>query len=148
MNLELYNMTISDLNLISDTLFDNFDDFWTYNVFKSELENPNSKYIVAKFENEIVGFAGIWFAYDDIHITNIVTRKDKRNLGIGSKLLKKLIQISKESSLKEITLEVNEHNNNAICMYQKFGFSIIGIRKKYYNNTDNAIIMTLNLNTI
>ena len=44
MNLEIYIMTISDLNLISDTLVDKFDDFWTYNVFKSELENPNSTY--------------------------------------------------------------------------------------------------------
>lgn len=145
MNLEIYNMTISDLNLISESLSDNFDDFWTYNIFKSELENPNSTYIVAKEDNEIVGFAGIWKAYDDIHITNIVTRKDKRNLGIGSKLLENLILLARKTNLDSITLEVNENNSSAISLYEKFGFSKIGIRKKYYNNKDNAIIMTLNL---
>ena len=147
MDLEIYNMTISDLDSISNILFDKFDNFWTYSVFKSELENPNSTYIIAKINNEIVGFAGIWRAYDDIHITNIVTRKDKRNTGIGSKMLEKLIQLSKKSNFKELTLEVNEKNKQAISMYSKFGFSIIGIRKKYYNNCDNAIIMTLKLKT-
>lgn len=146
MNLELYNMTISDLNLISDTLFDKFDDFWTYNVFKSELENPNSMYIVAKFDDEIVGFAGIWKAYDDVHITNIVTRKDIRNQGIGSKLLEELINLAKKTNFKTLTLEVNENNNSAIHLYEKFGFSTVGVRKKYYNNIDNAIIMSMNIN--
>lgn len=146
MNLEIYNMTISDLNFISDTLSDKFDDFWTYNVFKSELENPNSTYIVAKENNEIVGFAGIWKSYDDVHITNIVTRKDKRNLGVGTKLLEYLIQLAKKSNFEKLTLEVNELNNSAISLYEKFGFSKIGIRKRYYNNTNDAIIMTLDLN--
>ena len=127
MNLEIYNMTISDL------------------IFISELENPNSTYIIAKIDNEIVGFAGIWKAYDDIHITNIVTRKDKRNLGIGTQMLEKLIQLAKETNYKSVTLEVNENNISAINLYQKFNFSKIGIRKKYYNNKDNAIIMTLYL---
>ena len=146
MNLEIYIMTISDLNLISDTLVDKFDDFWTYNVFKSELENPNSTYIVAKSDDEIVGFAGIWKAYDDVHITNIVTRKDFRNQGIGSQLLKELINLAKKTNFETLTLEVNENNNSAIYLYEKFGFSTIGTRKKYYNNTDNAVIMTMKIN--
>lgn len=146
MNLEIYIMTISDLNLISDTLVDKFDDFWTYNVFKSELENPNSTYIVAKSDDEIVGFAGIWKAYDDVHITNIVTRKDFRNQGIGSQLLKELINLAKKTNFETLTLEVNENNNSAIHLYEKFGFSTIGTRKKYYNNTDNAVIMTMKIN--
>lgn len=145
MNLEIYNMTISDLIFISESLSDEFDDFWTYGTFMSELENPNSTYIIAKIDNEIVGFAGIWKAYDDIHITNIVTRKDKRNLGIGTQMLEKLIQLAKETNYKSVTLEVNENNISAINLYQKFNFSKIGIRKKYYNNKDNAIIMTLYL---
>ena len=146
MNLEIYNMTISDLFLISDKLSENFDSFWTEGILKSELENPNSRYIVAKQDNEIVGFAGIWISVDDVHITNIVTRKDKRNQGIGSLLLEKLINLAKETKLASLTLEVNENNSSAIHLYEKFGFSKLGIRKKYYNNQDNAIIMTMNFN--
>ena len=49
-------MTISDLDLISHNLLSDFDDFWNIATLKSELENPNSKYIIAKNNNEIVGF--------------------------------------------------------------------------------------------
>ena len=54
-NVEITIMTINDLEEIKDILENDFDDFWNYNVFKGELENPNSKYIVAKKEGKIVG---------------------------------------------------------------------------------------------
>ena len=105
-------MNISDLDSISDILLSDFDDFWSYNVFKSELTNENSKYIVAKHNEEIVGFAGIWIAIDEAHITNIVTKKAFRNCGIGHSLLNNLINICISENLKSITLEVNELNSN------------------------------------
>ena len=145
MNLELNNMKVSDLDLISKLLETEFDDFWNYNVFKQELENENSIYIVAKCEGKIVGFGGIWKAVDDTHITNIVVKKDYRHLEIGTKILEKLISISKNLKFASITLEVNENNENAIRLYEKFRFEKLGVRKKYYNHTDNAIIMTLYL---
>ncbi len=145
MNLELNNMEVSDLDLISNILETEFDNFWNYNIFKQELENENSIYIVAKYEGKIVGFGGIWKAVYDVHVTNIVVKKDLRHLGIGTKILEKLISISKELKFNSITLEVNENNKNAIKLYEKFGFKKLGIRKKYYNHTDNAIIMTLTL---
>lgn len=145
MNLEIYNMTDYDLSLIKDILIDDFDDFWTYDVLQEELNNPNSEYFVAKLENNILGFAGIWKAVDDVHITDIVVKKSNRQTGIGSKLLEKLIQTAKSQNFNLITLEVNEHNQPAINLYLKYGFKNVGFRKKYYNNKDNAIIMTKEL---
>ena len=75
--MEITKMTVQDLNLIN---LENFDDFWSYNILKEELLSDTSFYIVAKSENDIIGFAGIKFLLDEAHITNIVTRKDKRNL--------------------------------------------------------------------
>ena len=145
MNLEIYNMTDYDLSLIKDILIDDFDDFWTYDVLQEELNNPNSEYFVAKLENNILGFAGIWKAVDDVHITDIVVKKSNRQTGIGSKLLEKLIQTAKSQNFNSITLEVNEHYQPAINLYLKYGFKNVGFRKKYYNNKDNAIIMTKEL---
>lgn len=142
-NLKISNMTISDFENISPTLTSDFDDFWSCKTLYSELNNPNSHYIVAKIHTEIVGFAGIWKSVDDVHITDIVVKKDFRKRGIGSLLLQKLISISKELKFKELTLEVNSNNEPAQKLYLKFGFKELGIRKKYYNNTDDAIIMTL-----
>ncbi len=146
MKLEINKMQLSDLEQISDKLQQEFDDFWTPNILKQELENKNklnSYYIVAKQNHEIVGFAGIIKVIDEIHIMNIVVKKDKRNKGIGSDLLKEIINISTKLQSKAITLEVNENNEPAIKLYKKYGFNQVGLRKKYYNNTDNAILMTL-----
>ena len=94
MNIEISKMNPNDLNNIN--LCD-FDDFWNYNVFKDELTNPNSKYIIAKDENNIVGFAGIWIAIDEAHITNIVTKKSLRHQGVATILMQELIKLSKSS---------------------------------------------------
>lgn len=145
-NITVSIMTLSDLDSISNILTYEFDDFWNYNVFKSELENENSKYVVAKLNNEIIGFGGIWFSVDDIHITNIVVKKIYRNQKIGSLILSILIDMCKNQVQNSITLEVNSNNIPAQKLYQKFGFKIAGIRKKYYNNTEDAIIMTKTLN--
>ncbi len=143
MEIIIEKMLPSHLLEIKDILTSDFDDFWTYSIFKTELENENSSYFIAKFKNEIVGFAGIWKAIDDIHITNIVTKISKRHMGIASKLLEKLIEIAKLENASSLTLEVNEHNTNAIKLYEKYNFKKLGIRKNYYGQNNNAIIMTL-----
>ena len=142
-NIEIYDMTLTDLEMISDKLLTDFDDFWKPEILRSELENENSNCIVAKINDEIVGFAGIWKAVSDIHITNIVVKKDYRMHGIGKKLLEKLIQISKTQDINSITLEVNHKNIAAIELYSKYGFEQVGIRKNYYKGVDDAIIMTM-----
>ena len=145
-DVQIHKMTISDLNEIEDVLFSDFDDFWNVNIFRSELLNPNSKYIVAKINDEIVGFAGIWKAVDVVHITNLVTAKKFRRQNIGSKLLSKLIQMAEaEKGITAITLEVNSNNIPAQKLYEKFNFKVVGLRKKYYNNTEDAILMTLQI---
>ncbi len=146
MEIEISKMSLSNLEEIKDILFSEFDDFWTYTIFKSELQNPNSQYFIATTNNEIVGFAGILKILDEIHITNIVTKISKRHQGIASKLLEKLIETSKSESATLITLEVNETNTNAIKLYEKYNFKKLGLRKNYYGQTKNALIMTKYLN--
>ena len=136
-------MNLQDLENIKDCLLTDFDNFWSYNILKQELENGKSKYFVAKQENEIIGFAGILLIIDEVNIMNIVVRKDKRNLGIGSLLLEKIIDFSEIHNATSITLEVNEKNIPAIKLYKKYGFKQVGLRRKYYNNEDNAILMDL-----
>ena len=145
MDIKIEKMTITDLNNIKDNLNSDFDDFWNYNILKEEIENNNSKYIVAKINDEIVGFAGIKIIMDKADIMNIVTKKSFRNEGIGTLLLENLISIAYELKLSGISLEVNEENLPAIHLYEKFGFQNLGIRKNYYQDK-NAIIMTKKLN--
>ena len=145
-NVLVFNMNSQDLDLIANNLESNFDNFWNYNIFKSELENGNSKYLVAKIDNEIVGFAGIIPIVDESDISNIVVHKDFRNRKIGSCLLESLINLATSLNLKCINLEVRESNIPAIKLYEKYGFEVCGLRKKYYNNSENAILMKKFLN--
>lgn len=145
MKIEIKKMTNEHLNKIQDILEEQFDKFWNANVLANELENPLSDYIVAVENEEVVGYAGLWQPIDEGHITNIVTRKDKRGNHIGTKMLEEIINIAKDKKLKCVTLEVNEHNQTAIKLYKKYNFIEVGKRTKYYNNQDDAIIMTLEI---
>ena len=135
-------MTLEDLEQMKDTLYSDFDNFWSYNVLKQELENKNTTYIVAKENDEVVGFAGISTCLDEATLNNIVVKKSYRNRGIGGELLESLIEFCSELRMKTFTLEVDTENEAAIHLYEKFGFKNLGIRKKYYNNTRDAFIMT------
>ena len=134
-------MNLGDFQEIEPIYNLEFDDFWKPQNLKSELQNVSSKYIVAKENGEIVGFAGIWYSVDDAHITNIVVRKSYRNKGIGSLWLEKLIELAKPKT--SLTLEVNTKNEIAQKLYLKYGFKNLGIRKKYYDGIEDAYIMTL-----
>ena len=79
-NLSISTMNLSDLNLIKDILETEFDDFWNFNIFKSEIENPNSIYFICKLDDIIVGFIGILVVLDEADITNIVVRKNYRHM--------------------------------------------------------------------
>ena len=137
-------MTLDDLNNIKDILISDFDDFWNYSILKSELESPNSYYIVIKNNSKIIGFAGIKVSPPDCDIMNIVIKKDFRNQGFGSLLLEELIKLSKSLDVQNIFLEVNEQNLPAISLYNKLGLKKISTRKNYYKE-NNAIIMKLDL---
>ena len=138
--IEVYKMSLTDLESIKEILVSDFDDFWNYSILKDELSNANSYYLVAKLDNEILGFAGIKYVLNDADIMNIVVKKSKRKSGIGSLLLKNIIELCKKLNVSTLFLEVNEKNIPAISLYKKFGFEEVGFRKNYYKE-NNAIVM-------
>ena len=141
--IKIFPMNTTDIDTITPNFETEFDKFWSIDTLKNDFANPNSTYFIAKIDGEIVGFAGFLKICDEANIMNIVTKANKRHLGIGTKLLQALIDEAKKQNLTSITLEVNDKNFQAINLYEKFGFERIGLRKKYYNNTDDAIIMSL-----
>ena len=140
--MEIVTMILEDLEQMKDTLYSDFDNFWSYNILKQELENKNTTYIVAKENNEVVGFAGISTCLDEATLNNIVVKKSCRGRGIGGELLESLIDLCGDLHMRTFTLEVDTENAPAIHLYEKFGFKNLGIRKKYYNGSRYAYIMT------
>ena len=144
-NLEFFKMSLSDLKSIESNLLEDFDDFWSVSTLETELKSHDSYYLIAKQNNEIAGFIGMKIVLDEADIMNVVTKKNKRNQGIATQLINKLLQVAKEKNIKKITLEVNESNLPAIHLYEKLGFKTISTREKYYKNTYDAYIMQINI---
>ncbi len=139
-------MNLEHFNRIKEILLSEFDDFWNEKILEEELQNSNSKYIVAIKNDEIVGFAGIKYNFDDcVEIMNIVTKKNERRTGIGKILIENIKELAKEFNVKKICLEVNEKNSPAINLYHNNGFKQVGVRRKYYDGKFDAILMDYNL---
>ena len=146
MEINISNMTFADLENLKDFLQSDFDEFWSYDILLSELSSSNSRYIVAKNkDNTIVGFAGIKIILDEAELMNIVTKKNMLHMGIASSMLNYLFSLCRENNIKLINLEVNTQNTIAINFYKKYNFNEVGFRKKYYDNTYDALLMTYKL---
>jgi len=97
----------------------------------------------------IVGFAGLWMMIDEAHITTIATHSTVRRRGLGELLLVSLIDIAYSINARWVTLEVRVSNVAAQSLYQKYGFSIVSTRPRYYsdNNEDAYIMWTEEIHT-
>lgn len=109
-------------------------------LFHIENLNPNETIYIYKENNINIGFIHIQNGLDIIDLLNIIVKPKYQNQGIGSVLLKYIIDNKQD---KKIMLEVRSKNINAIKLYQKYDFKIINIRKNYYKD-DDAIIMERN----
>lgn len=144
-NYNFLDMTSSDLDYIKNNFID-FDNSWNYDILSEEFNSTFSKYIVVKNkDNIIIAFAGIKKILDEVELMNIVVNKHFRNQYIASSLLEYLISYCQKDNVHIFNLEVNIKNSIAIKLYKKYNFIEVGLRKKYYKNTDDAILMSLDL---
>lgn len=134
-----------DLDQVVQIENESFESPWSKDYFKYELFNPITNFYVIENSKQLVGYVIFWHLMDEFHIANIAVHSQFRKLGLGTTLLNYVIEMALKNKVKSITLEVNEKNQPAINLYQKFGFKPVGRRPKYYENRDDAIIMTLEL---
>ncbi|MFT4245149.1 MAG: ribosomal protein S18-alanine N-acetyltransferase [Micrococcaceae bacterium] len=112
------------------------EDAWSYKLFEAEFNQKNTKYYVAETD-KIVGYAGIANGPDYSDIMTLAVLPKYRKQGIAKELLTRLLAQTET----RILLEVCEDNQAAIKLYQQFGFNIIDVRKRYYPDQKNAMVM-------
>ncbi len=110
-------------------------------ILNSDLKMDNYYYIVAKIDEKIIGYAGISFVLDSADLISIVIDKKYTNMGIASLMLENIYNFCMKNSIKVILLEVRKSNIPAQNLYTKHNFKQISIRKNYYDNIEDAIIM-------
>lgn len=148
-NISIQKMKLNDLQQVLEIESQSFTTPWSHYAFLTELrDNSFAYYFVAKLESpnqkdqQIIGYAGMWIIMDEAHITTIAVGQSYRCMGVGEKLLLHIIETAKEKRVVGMTLEVRESNVAARHLYEKLGFEVRGIRKKYYtDDNEDALIM-------
>jgi [ribosomal protein S18]-alanine N-acetyltransferase len=105
-------------------------------VKESFANNPYATYLVYLEDNKVIGYIYYSAIYERVEINQFEVLKTKRNTGIGTKLLEKLLQ----DVPKDITLEVRVNNAPAIHLYEKLGFEKVALRKGYYQGIDGILM--------
>jgi ribosomal-protein-alanine N-acetyltransferase len=138
-------MREEDLEVIHEIEERAFPQPWTVNMFRGELLNPEKRiYLTARIEDRIVGYGGLMLVDGEAHVTTLAVDTTYRKRGIGSLLALRIIEFAMLKRVHWLSLEVRESNEAAKRMYGKFGFRQIGLRKKYYADGENAVIMWTN----
>jgi ribosomal-protein-alanine N-acetyltransferase len=116
---------------------------WSLGLYLSELALGSSRaYYVARFDGEVVGYAGLMIAVGEGHVTTIGVSPAWQRQGVGRRLLLALARTARERGAEHLTLEVRATNHGAQAMYHQFGFVPAGIRKNYYAEVhEDAIVM-------
>ena len=137
-------MTVEDVDAVHEIEVACFRTPWSKKSFYDEVtQNACARYMVVREDGVAIAYAGVWFVLNEGHITNIAVRPDRRGMGYGEMVTRGMIQLAADSGMTWMTLEVRRSNRAARSLYEKLGFKEIGCRKRYYENTEDAILMAL-----
>jgi ribosomal-protein-alanine N-acetyltransferase len=116
---------------------------WSHSLFLSELALRGSRaYFVARVGRDIVGYAGLMLSGEDAHITTIAVDPERHRSKIGTRLILVLVREALARGAHNMTLEVRLSNHAAQDLYRRFGFGPVGVRKNYYQETnEDALVM-------
>lgn len=118
---------------------------WSEESFLGEVDNPVAQYIVLEEAGEILGFAGIWCVVDEAQVMNIGIAPQGQGRGLGKQLMKALMAEGRSHGCVVMTLEVKAGNTRAISLYEGLGFERNGLRKDYYPDHSDGILMIKSL---
>ena len=119
-----------------------FADPWSEKSIASELNNIWSYWLVALWDETVIGYIGSQSSCDETDVMNVAVHPDHRRKGIAESLIGCLVTELKNRGSHALMLEVRASNAPAIALYEKLGFRQVGLRKNYYRNPkEDALIL-------
>lgn len=145
--ISLLPMTVGDLPEILVIERASFPTPWTEANFRHEIEdNPLAFNLVAKIGGRVVGFACAYVVADEVMINDLAVEERSRRRGVGSALLRRLLDGARSRDCRRATLEVRLGNGPARALYESFGFTVSGVRRGYYADTgEDALLLSFDL---
>lgn len=116
---------------------------WDAGIFERELDLDWSHLWVVQScrDARLVAFLVFWTVHDEVHILNVAVHPDHRRCGIATAIIDSLGSRARERDFAFMTLEVREHNEPAIRLYESMGFEVAGAREGYYADTGEAAML-------
>lgn len=145
-DVDIREMKESDLDRIIAIEKKSFIAPWSKRLFRETLSFPLSFNLVIakKVDNTVVGYANFYVIGDEAQVLNIAVDPESRKKGYAAALLRYAIETLRTKDVVDFYLEVRPSNIDAQKLYEGFGFKKVGIRKKYYPETnEDAIVMHL-----
>ena len=132
-----------DLDAVLEIERASFTNPWTREMYRTELDNKGLAHcLLAKDGEQAVGFCSFWRILDELHINNLAVAPERRRQGIGRALLQFALEEGVRSGASKATLEVRRSNDIAKNLYERFGFSVAGVRRDYYSNPrEDALVL-------
>jgi ribosomal-protein-alanine N-acetyltransferase len=142
--LRIEPMGLADLPAVHAIERASFFPPWPDEAYRNELQtNRLATYLVARLDDVVIGFAGLWLMVDEAHVTTFAVDPAWRRRTVGERLLVALLDVAMARGAREATLEVRLSNMGARRLYEKYGFRPVGLRPRYYtDNGEDALIMT------
>jgi ribosomal-protein-alanine N-acetyltransferase len=124
-----------------------FPEPWSRAMLLDEITNTETRrYTVAVEGKRIVGYLGVMFVMDELHVNTLGTLPGEEGRGIATSLINEAWGVARERGIHRATLEVAASNTRAQSLYFRFGFSPVGVRKNYYEKTrEDALILWADL---
>jgi ribosomal-protein-alanine N-acetyltransferase len=144
MNPTIRPMRPDDLDTVVELEQQIFVDAWSRSSFEVEIANNRYSFpLVMEWKGVIVGYAVIWHFLNELHIANFAIHPSYRRKGLGRQLMEHILQRFPDAEFA--FLEVRRSNTAAIRLYESFGFRKINVRKGYYRDGEDALLMVKDL---
>ena len=145
MSLTIRRMTVEDVPAAHEIDVSSFTLPWPERSLRFEVtDNPAARCWAAELDGRLVGMLVLWMIVDEAHIATVATHPGYRRQGIASQLLVEALKSAHAEGARSALLEVRAGNQAAQEIYRKFGFEVVGRRKRYYkDNYEDAVLMTL-----
>jgi ribosomal-protein-alanine N-acetyltransferase len=120
-----------------------FPEPWTRAMLLDEITNTETRrYTVAIEAKKIIGYLGVMYVLDELHVNTIGTLPGHEGKGVATSLMDEAWAVAKERGVLRATLEVAVTNTRAQSLYARFGFAPVGVRKNYYERTkEDALVL-------
>ena len=142
--IEIRRLSLHDLDAIERIENAVYPTPWSRSMFAGELAKPSSLSL-GGFDPDsgrLIAYLIVSRYVDAWHIMNLAVHPGWRRVGVASRLLDDLFELTAGDRRRGYTLEVRISNTSAIALYERFGFDASGLRRGYYtDNREDALIM-------